>query len=150
MATRLFVKGQSGNPKGRPKGLARAPSKEVRELAQRIFDEDYWQLKYSRIHACIEDPKIEALLLNYAFGAPPKEVHQTGLVVHLGPMQALQQLQQQEYEDRVTEPLPTLEASPVLVPMAALSSNAREEQYARAYASEQLSTAPVSAPGTST
>ena len=55
----------------------------------RIFDAEYWELKYKRIHAGLEHPKIEQLLLAYAFGEPPKEIHQSGAIIHLGPLHAL-------------------------------------------------------------
>jgi hypothetical protein len=84
-----FQKGQSGNPAGRKKGVPTKVHREVRDLARRILDRDYWQLKYQRLHDGTEHPKIAALLLEYAFGAPPKEIRSSGVVVHLGPLEAL-------------------------------------------------------------
>jgi hypothetical protein len=86
-----FKKGQSGNPAGMARGYKHELTKEVRGLAGRLFDGPYWRLKYERIHAGIENPKIEALLLAYAFGEPPKEIHASGTVIHLGPLQALRE-----------------------------------------------------------
>jgi hypothetical protein len=84
-----WSKGTSGNPAGRRVGQASKLHREVRLLAQQLFDKNYWQLKRERILAGTEHPRIEAVLLEYAFGAPQKEVHTQGLVVHLGPMQAV-------------------------------------------------------------
>ena len=83
-----WLPGESGNPAGRRKGVPTKMHREIRELARGILDAQYWRLKYERIHAGTENPKIEALLLTYAFGAPPKEITGTGTVVHLGPVMA--------------------------------------------------------------
>jgi Family of unknown function (DUF5681) len=88
----MFVKGKSGNPAGRKKGVPTKIHREVRELAKSLFDSRYWALKYQRLHDGTEQPKIEETLLAYAYGAPPREVHSQGLIVHLGPMHALQAL----------------------------------------------------------
>src|SRR4030095_7032563 len=109
---------------------------EVRSLAEKLFDANYWRLKYERIHNGTEHPKIEQILLAYAFGEPPREVHQTGLVVHLGPMQALQALQQQDNELIDTESMSALNVSPVSASMAALESNRTDEQNAGVRACE--------------
>lgn len=99
-----WQKGQSGNPRGRVAGTEIARTKEARELARALFDPAYWRLKFERLHSGTEHPKIEAILLAYAFGEPPKEIHASGTVVHLGPMAALQGLDEPAIE---TQALPT-------------------------------------------
>ena len=86
-----FTPGRSGNPAGMRVGTKHKTTAEVRALAQELFDRDYWRLKYERIHAGVENQKIEATLLSYAYGLPIKELHASGVIVHLGPLYALQE-----------------------------------------------------------
>ena len=78
-----FQPGQSGNPLGMRKGTERKIPAEAQAMARRIFDASYWKLKAERIRNGTEHPKIEELLLTYAYGSPPREPH-TGPVIQLG------------------------------------------------------------------
>jgi hypothetical protein len=86
----MFQKGRSGNPAGRKRGVPTKLHREVRAIAARLFDRDYWERKYEELHNGSCHPKIEATLLGYAYGLPAKELHASGTIVHLGPLQALQ------------------------------------------------------------
>ena len=66
-----FTPGRSGNPADMRVGTKHKTTAEVRALAQELFDRDYWRLKYERIHAGVENRKIEDTLLSYA---PPDNV----------------------------------------------------------------------------
>lgn len=80
-----WQKGQSGNRNGRPKGAKDKLSAEVRSLARNIFDKAYWERVSHDAKAGTLNPKIEALLLNYAYGLPAHDhAGQSGVVVSLG------------------------------------------------------------------
>ena len=86
-----FQPGQSGNPAGMRRGTKHRATPEIRAVARRLFDRDYWQLKYRQLHDGTAHPKIEALLLAYAYGMPRSEVVETGsmVVVQTGLTEAL-------------------------------------------------------------
>lgn len=67
-----FKKGQSGNPHGRQKGAINKVSRDVRNLAQALFDPAYWKLKKQQITQGKCHPVIERTLLAYAYGEPRK------------------------------------------------------------------------------
>lgn len=109
----MFVKGKSGNPKGRIKGLpamkARATDEqqvatiEWRSWAQRLcLDRDYRISLRERLLAGTLPPLVETRLMAYAFGEPPKaqgDHTATGMIVNLGFLNPLP----------VPSPVPTLE-----------------------------------------
>jgi hypothetical protein len=70
---------------GRQKGVKNKHTPEIRALALKIFDAEYWarikaQAKEGTLH-----PKIESTLLAYAYGAPQREdANQRGITVNLG------------------------------------------------------------------
>ena len=82
--------GISGNVKGRPRGATARVHREVRAIACKLFDQEYWQRKYEELHNGTCNPKIEQVLLSYTYDVPAKELHASGMIVHLGPLQALQ------------------------------------------------------------
>jgi hypothetical protein len=86
-----FKPGQSGNPRGMRKGTKHRTTPEIRTLARRLFNREYWELKQQQLLNGSCHPKIESLLLSYGFGNPPREITNTGVVVHLGPLEALRQ-----------------------------------------------------------
>lgn len=94
-----FTPGRSGNPAGMKVGTRHRTTAEVRAIANKLFDKSYWEKKYIELHTGTCNPKIEAVLLSYAFGQPCRELHTSGTIVHLGPLQALRQEQ-----DILTEP----------------------------------------------
>jgi hypothetical protein len=79
-----FVKGQSGNPGGRPKGRQNNATTEVRALAQGLFDENYWRRVRAQLIAGTLHPSIETKLLAYAFGEPKQDHAGAKVVVNLG------------------------------------------------------------------
>jgi len=80
----MFQKGQSGNPKGRPKGAQDKLSAEVRQLAQNLLDATYWAFTRKRLLAGKLPPFIEAKLLAYAYGEPQSDSHAGGITVNIG------------------------------------------------------------------
>ena len=95
-----FSPGRSGNPVGRPKGAIGAKPRgtvarvtpEIRTLAGRLFDREYWLQKYDQLHSGKMHPRLEIVLLQYVYGAPGKEAQGTNTtVIQLGPLEALQQ-----------------------------------------------------------
>jgi hypothetical protein len=80
-----FIKGRSGNPRGRPRGIPDKVSAEIRTLARALFDKDYWDRTKRLLDAGELHPKIETTLLAYAFGQPTGDAHHAGgLTVNLG------------------------------------------------------------------
>ena len=65
---RPFPKGYKGP--GRPKGSPNKISREIRELAQRLFDEAYWADLRLRLKKRRLPPAVEVKLLAYAYGEP--------------------------------------------------------------------------------
>ncbi|MBI2187325.1 MAG: hypothetical protein HYU37_09450 [Acidobacteria bacterium] len=55
---------------GRPKGIPNKVSREVRELALRLFDDTYWERIRARLLKGRLAPALEARLLAYAYGEP--------------------------------------------------------------------------------
>ena len=82
-----FTKGQSGNLAGRPRGRLNKVTGEVQQLAESLFDSDYWkrtkeQLKDGTLH-----PMIHKTLLAYAYREPPKAQEDAGaprVMVNIG------------------------------------------------------------------
>lgn len=80
-----FAKGASGNPRGRKLGSQNKVAGEIKRLARGLFDQDYWERVKRQAKAGELNPKIEALLLNYAYGMPQGERDtNTGVTVNLG------------------------------------------------------------------
>lgn len=55
---------------GRPRGVPNKVTREVRELAQRLFDEAYWKRTQQRLAQGRLAPAVECRLLAYAYGEP--------------------------------------------------------------------------------
>jgi hypothetical protein len=70
----MFKKGVCANPAGRPKGAENKVSRDVRALAQKLFDAAYWKRTKQRLDAGELNPAIEGKLLAYAYGEPKKTV----------------------------------------------------------------------------
>jgi hypothetical protein len=73
-----FRKGQSGNPKGRQKGVPNKATKEIRELARALFDEAYWKRVKARIDSGDLPPALEQTFLAYGYGKPKETVEVSG------------------------------------------------------------------------
>jgi hypothetical protein len=55
--------------KGRPRGVENKVTRDVRELAQRLFDAAYWTRTKKQLGAGKLHPAIHAKLLAYAYGS---------------------------------------------------------------------------------
>jgi hypothetical protein len=64
--------------KGRPRGVENKVTRDVRELAQRLFDGAYWARTKKQLSAGKLHPAIHARLLAYAYGEPKKTVRLEG------------------------------------------------------------------------
>jgi hypothetical protein len=72
MAKTTFAKGQSGNPRGRPKGAKNKASLEIRTLSRRLLsNRDYLKNLRKRLREGTAG-HVETLLHHYAFGKPPE------------------------------------------------------------------------------
>jgi hypothetical protein len=67
-----FKKGQSGNKHGRPRGVQNRTTKDVRSLAQALFDTAYWARTKVLLANDTLHPAIHRALLAYAYGEPKK------------------------------------------------------------------------------
>jgi hypothetical protein len=67
-----FKPGDRGNPAGRPKGSENKATRDIRLLAQNLFDADYWKATKKALKARTLNPMIEKVLLGYAYGEPKK------------------------------------------------------------------------------
>jgi len=79
-----FQKGSSGNPGGRPRGTSNKATAEIRELAQRLFDKDYWIQTRELIRQNQLHPAIHARLLEIASKEQNGAGNGNGLTVNLG------------------------------------------------------------------
>src|SRR5262245_14405132 len=84
-----FQAGNMANPRGRPKGKPNRITREVRAMAQSLFDREYWLAAKKRLRAGTENPAIHALLLSYAYGKPRAEEENKGTQVTIGALSLL-------------------------------------------------------------
>jgi hypothetical protein len=64
--------------KGRPKGALNKATREIRELAQALFDDAYWERCRARLLSGRIAPAVEAKLLAYAYGEPKQQLEVQG------------------------------------------------------------------------
>lgn len=76
----MFIKGQCANPLGRKKGVANKVTKDVRALAQNLFNPAYWTRTAKRLASGKLHPLLEKTLLAYAYGEPKKTLKLEGEV----------------------------------------------------------------------
>jgi hypothetical protein len=76
-----FRPGQSGNPRGRQKGVPNRATQEVREIARAIVDDaEYRRSLLTRIRKGKLAPAVESLLWHYVYGKPKETVaHEGGI-----------------------------------------------------------------------
>ena len=80
-----FVKGQSGNRKGRPKGIPDKVSQEVRQLARSLFSPAYWARIKTQLANGELPPQIHTKMLAYAYGEPAEHASRSaGITVNIG------------------------------------------------------------------
>lgn len=65
---------------GRPKGSENKATKAIRELAQALFDGEYWTRTRQRLQSGRIAPAVEAKLLAYAYGEPKQQMELSGSV----------------------------------------------------------------------
>jgi hypothetical protein len=59
---------------GRPKGKPNKVTAEIRELAQNLFDDAFWEMMYKDIHNRTAHPALVKELLYYGYGKPKERV----------------------------------------------------------------------------
>jgi|SRR6266853_1739521 len=71
MGRLLFLKGESGNPRGRPRGAQGKVTREVKEWARGLLeDPEYRDALQRRLIDGTCPPQLEVLLYHYAYGKP--------------------------------------------------------------------------------
>ena len=80
----MFIKGRSGNPRGRKVGTRLAKTLEIQRLAAGLFTQAYWRRVAARLEAGTIHPTLEAKLLAYAYGEPRREDSSHGTTVNIG------------------------------------------------------------------
>lgn len=72
-----FRKGQSGNPRGRVKGVPNKATQEIKEIAARLLDETFFRNLKARIDQG-KSEKVAILLCHYLYGIPKKTIQIEG------------------------------------------------------------------------
>jgi hypothetical protein len=77
MSTTRFMKGESGNPNGRPKGSHNKATFEIKVFARAFLESDEYQESLKRRVLAGEAPHMETLLHHYAYGKPVERIAPT-------------------------------------------------------------------------
>jgi hypothetical protein len=73
--------GQSGNPRGRPKGTPNKATAEAKAVCSRLVDDPVYQAKLQqRLRAGKLAPAVECMLWHYAKGKPKEQIEVDGSV----------------------------------------------------------------------
>ena len=71
MGRLLFLKGESGNPRGRPRGAQGKVTREVKEWARGLLEDPRYRAALQRrLIKGTCPPRLEVLLYHYAYGKP--------------------------------------------------------------------------------
>lgn len=75
-----------GGP-GRKPGVPNRTTVEIRDLARKLFDEEYWKRAHQRVLSGRIAPAVEAKLLAYAYGEPKQQIDLSGQVNVVGQLE---------------------------------------------------------------
>lgn len=74
---RPFKKGQSGNLKGRPKGLPNIATREHKEFCRQFLESEHYRQSVMQRVLDGKAPFVETLMAHYAYGQPKRELEIT-------------------------------------------------------------------------